>query len=91
MSMKVDRTNVLDVLTVIPKRFGDERGFFCESYSKRRFEDIGKTLACRSILCRTITRSVQVRALCGAFTFRHLRMRRQNWCVAGVGVFWMWR
>ena len=41
MSMKVDRTSVLDVLTVIPQRFGDERGFFCESYSRRRFEDIG--------------------------------------------------
>lgn len=41
MSMKVDRTNVLDVLAVIPQRFGDERGFFCESYSKRRFEEIG--------------------------------------------------
>mgnify|MGYP000856836906 CR=1 FL=1 len=41
MSMKVDRTKVLDVLAVIPQRFGDERGFFCESYSKRRFEEIG--------------------------------------------------
>ena len=39
--MKVDRTRVLDVLAVIPQRFGDERGFFCESYSKRRFEEIG--------------------------------------------------
>jgi dTDP-4-dehydrorhamnose 3,5-epimerase len=39
--MKVEKTSVLDVLAVIPQRFGDERGFFCESYSKRRFEDIG--------------------------------------------------
>ena len=39
--MKVEKTSVLNVLTVIPQRFGDERGFFCESYSKRRFEEIG--------------------------------------------------
>ena len=38
--MKVDSTKVLDVLAVIPQRFGDKRGFFCESYSKRRFEEI---------------------------------------------------
>lgn len=41
MSMKVECTNVLDVLTVIPQRFSDERGFFCESYSRRRYEEIG--------------------------------------------------
>ena len=30
-----------DVLVLKPKRFQDSRGFFCESYSKRRLAEAG--------------------------------------------------
>ena len=36
-SMKVTPTAISDVLVIEPKVFGDERGFFFESFSKRRF------------------------------------------------------
>ena len=36
--MKVTRTAVPDVLVLEPKVFGDERGFFLESYNKRTFQ-----------------------------------------------------
>ena len=37
--MKVVRTGIPDVLILEPKVFGDERGFFLESYSKRVLRD----------------------------------------------------
>jgi len=36
--MKVDPTNISDVLIIKPKVFGDERGFFFESFNKKSFE-----------------------------------------------------
>ena len=37
--MKVVRTGVPEVLILEPKVFGDERGFFLESYNKRVLKD----------------------------------------------------
>jgi len=37
--MKVVRTGIADVLILEPKVFGDERGFFLESYNKRALRD----------------------------------------------------
>lgn len=37
--MKVIRTEIPDVLILEPKVFGDERGFFMESYNQKVFED----------------------------------------------------
>jgi dTDP-4-dehydrorhamnose 3,5-epimerase len=39
--MKVIKTEIHDVLMIEPKVFGDERGFFFESYNKRRLSEIG--------------------------------------------------
>jgi len=39
--MEIIKTNLEGVLILEPKRFGDERGFFQESYSKRTFERLG--------------------------------------------------
>lgn len=42
--MRVIPTSVPDVLLLEPKIFGDERGFFFESFNERRFTDlVGKT------------------------------------------------
>lgn len=41
--MIVDETGLPGVLQITPKRFGDDRGFFSESWSKRAFADIGIT------------------------------------------------
>jgi dTDP-4-dehydrorhamnose 3,5-epimerase len=37
--MKVLKTEIPDVLIIEPKVFGDDRGFFYESYNKQRFEE----------------------------------------------------
>lgn len=37
--MKVERTAIPDVLVLEPKVFGDQRGFFLESYNRRALED----------------------------------------------------
>lgn len=42
-SLKVEKTNLLDVLILTPARFGDHRGFFSESYSHQRMMEHGIT------------------------------------------------
>ncbi|WP_425093900.1 dTDP-4-dehydrorhamnose 3,5-epimerase [Tropicimonas sp. S265A] len=42
--MKIDATPLEGVILLTPARFGDERGFFSESYSKRVLADHGITL-----------------------------------------------
>ena len=37
--MKVIKTEIPDVLIIEPKVFGDERGFFYESFNKKNFEE----------------------------------------------------
>jgi len=37
--MKVERTAIADVLVLEPKVFGDERGFFMESFNQRAFDE----------------------------------------------------
>lgn len=39
--MNVIETGLADVLILEPRVFGDERGFFMESYNRRRFADLG--------------------------------------------------
>ncbi|MET1414840.1 dTDP-4-dehydrorhamnose 3,5-epimerase [Roseibium sp. HPY-6] len=39
--MIVEETNLQGVLVLTPRRFGDDRGFFSESWNKRAFEEIG--------------------------------------------------
>ena len=37
--MKVTETTIPDVKIIEPQVFGDERGFFCESFNRRRFHE----------------------------------------------------
>jgi len=39
--MKIEETFIKDLVIVEPIVFGDERGFFFESYSKTKFKDLG--------------------------------------------------
>ncbi|MBF4465665.1 dTDP-4-dehydrorhamnose 3,5-epimerase [Flavobacterium sp. LC2016-12] len=39
--MKIEKTYIKDLVIVEPTVFGDERGYFFESYSKTKFEDLG--------------------------------------------------
>lgn len=39
--MKIEETFIKDLVIVEPNVFGDERGYFFESYSKTKFEDFG--------------------------------------------------
>ena len=42
--MKLQRTKIHDVVVIEPEVFGDERGFFLESYNARRFAELGLDL-----------------------------------------------
>lgn len=39
--MQIETTKLPDVLLLTPRRFGDHRGFFAETYSRRVYEDAG--------------------------------------------------
>jgi len=39
--IEIIKTELDDVLLVMPKRHGDERGYFCETYNKRHFQAVG--------------------------------------------------
>ncbi len=39
--MDIKKTKIPEVVVLEPKVFGDERGFFLESYNQKRFEEIG--------------------------------------------------
>lgn len=38
--MKITPSDIADVLIIEPQVFRDERGFFCESFNERRFEEL---------------------------------------------------
>ncbi len=39
--MKIEATSLPGVMKITPKRFGDARGFFCESWKKSALDDAG--------------------------------------------------
>ena len=39
--MQIERTALPDVMILTPRRFGDQRGFFSESWSRRTFAEAG--------------------------------------------------
>lgn len=39
--MKVERLAIPDVMLLVPRRFGDARGFFAETYTATKFAEIG--------------------------------------------------
>ncbi|MCP3679215.1 MAG: dTDP-4-dehydrorhamnose 3,5-epimerase [Gammaproteobacteria bacterium] len=42
--MKVEQTGLPGVVIITPKKFGDQRGFFYESFQAQRYHDAGITL-----------------------------------------------
>lgn len=41
--MQVQELAIPEVLTITPRRFGDDRGYFCETYNARAYDEIGVT------------------------------------------------
>lgn len=39
--MKIEKTGLDGVVALVPRRFGDDRGFFAETYSLRAYRDAG--------------------------------------------------
>ncbi len=43
-NFEIIETPIKDLVIVQPKVFGDERGFFLETYNKKSFEELGLTM-----------------------------------------------
>lgn len=39
--LEVEETEIRDVKILVPKRFGDSRGFFSQTYTRNQFADVG--------------------------------------------------
>ena len=39
--MEIIETGIEGLLIIKPKIFGDSRGYFCETYNKKRYQDAG--------------------------------------------------
>jgi hypothetical protein len=76
-----------DVLLIEPKVFGDERGFFFESFNQQRFNE-ATGLDLNS--CRTTTRS-RAKTCCAACTTSCRPRRRASWCASSPARSSMWR
>ena len=74
-AMQVTPTALPDVLLIEPKVFGDERGFFFESFNARAFAE---ARASTPTSCRTTIRAR--RATCCADCTTRSSSRRASWC-----------
>ena len=43
-NFEIIKTSIKDLVVIQPKVFGDERGFFLETYNKKSFEELGLTM-----------------------------------------------
>ncbi len=72
--MNIIETAIPGLLIIEPRVFGDERGFFTESWNAKSFAAAGST----SISCRTITAAR--RKACCAACITSRPARRGSWC-----------
>ena len=72
--MNVIKTKLKDCVIIEPKVFGDERGFFLETFQADRYADLAG-ITCP--LSRIITRAHQ-KVYCVGCTFKKLNLR-ENW------------
>ena len=74
--MKVIPTEIEGVVIIEPRIFGDDRGYFFESYSQQQFDQQVRPI-----------RFVQ--GLSGGSIFRKGLQPNRNWCVSYGDVCWM--
>ena len=79
--MKVLQTKIAEVLLLEPKVFGDERGFFLESYNEKVFRELGLE---RAFVQDNHSRSSG--ECCADFTTNWNRRRKTGAC--GFGAVW---
>lgn len=72
--MKVVETNFTDAKLLEPRLFGDERGFFTESYNKKVLETLGITY---SFVQDNVSYSAQAGTIRGLH-FQKIRKRKRN-------------
>lgn len=72
--MKIVETNFTDAKLLEPRLFGDERGFFTESYNKKVLETLGITY---SFVQDNVSYSAQAGTIRGLH-FQKIRKRKRN-------------
>ena len=79
--MQIEQTPLAGVLVITPRRFGDDRGFFSESWNRRTLTEAGVTLP--EFVQDNHSLSREIGTVRGCISNRR-PMRRANWCAAGA-------
>ena len=74
----VKETKLQDVKLITPAVFGDNRGFFTESYSDRDFKAAGKKLAVILILFKIITLFLLKQVSYVVYIFNVVKLHKQS-------------
>ena len=82
MAVSISPLAIPEVRLIVPDRFGDERGFFSETYSRRALAD-GRHR--RTSSSRTTIRCRRRPARCAGCTTSCRRSRRPSWCASSRG------
>ena len=81
--MNVIATDVPDVLIIEPKVFGDQRGFFLETYQFRRYAEFG--------INRPFVQDNASRSSYGVLRGLHLQNPSPQGKLVSVAASWLWR
>ena len=78
--MQIEQTALEGVVILTPKRFGDDRGWFCETWNATAMTGAGLGL---EFVQDNHSMSAVVGTLRGII--RRRRVRKTSWCVAPLG------
>ena len=83
--MKLTETKLAGVVILEPDVFGDHRGFFMESWSKRKLDEMGLSydFVQDNHSSSTVKGTLRISSV--------VTRRRLNWCAARVERYTMWR
>lgn len=74
--MKVNKTSIPEVLIIETDVFGDHRGYFTETYNKKRYEEAGITIEFiqDNMSFSTVSGTIKL----GGCIIRKIHMHKQN-------------
>lgn len=75
LHMEFQETKLKDVKLIKPQVFGDHRGFFLESYSKKKFQEVG----IENEFVQDNHSKSEKRAFCADCTFKNRLMPKLSW------------
>ena len=88
--MKVETTKIEGLLILHPSVFGDDRGWFMESFNQQRFAQALEDLNLPVPTFVQDNHSLSQKVCCVVYTIKTRPMHKENWYVLYKVAFGMW-